>query len=303
MKRLSLILTLLWLALGANAEVFIDTIVAEDIYSADVHFRVQPRSRGTHTSELRWNVCDSATYRFARFVFDCYSASEDWDNVIDFAWGECVAGKEQKQSRTLNVSGDVLTRGCSLRLTVYEDVATVRVGVAMPIDEVAVPFDAVGPCRFMALANDGSRLLRSDVTATTIHAAQYSSFGSLEDLKAYLAESKDPYEGLWTYFDRNTDPVRAGMGGHYLVATVAADNGYDIIYIGGAEAAEASWQPLRLKGRLLTTPLPATFDLYWLQPSGLPVGDDCGAVIEGDLLTLQFPYWKAVVRLRRQTAN
>ena len=294
---------MLWLAFGAGAEVFLDTIVAEEVYSADVHFRVQARTRGTHTGELRWNVCDSATYRFARFAVDCYSATEDWDNLIDFVWGECVDGKEQSQHSTLNVQGDILTNGCSLRLSVYEGVATVRVGVGTPVAEVPVSFDAAGCGRFMAFANDGSRLLRSDIEVITIPAAEYAPFASLEDLKSYLAASHDPYEGFWTYYDRSTDPVRAGVGGHYVVATVAADGGYDIIYISGAETDHAAWQPLRLKGRLSPTSLHATFDLYWLQPSGLPVGNDCGAVIDGDLLTLQFPYWKAVVRLRRHLAN
>lgn len=298
MKYAVVVITLL-VALSASAAVDVDTLVAGEPVRVSFHYRVVPRRSGTSVGEIRWNVADSVNYRFARFSYSPASAREVWDDVVTLTWGGCDSGVFTERSESFAPGGDMCRDGFSLRLDYGDGGASVAAGVGQPAFSAVVDFDPQAPGRFMAVGRDGDTVVRRSLVCDVADVPVFCNFDSLDSLAEYLASSTDPYEGLWTYYDRDTDPRRAGIGGRYTVATVASGDGYDIVYIDGASDDSARWIPLRLKGRMTPATFPGVFDLRWLQPSGRDTGDDCSATLDGDLLTFQFPYWKATLRLRR----
>lgn len=130
---------------------------------------------------------------------------------------------------------------------------------------------------------------------------EYSRFADPGELQAYLAESTDPREGMWTYFDRDTHPAGTSLGGKYKIATVAnGQGGYEIVYVSGAKQHSADWQPMRLKGRLLRTGFISQYDLQWIQPDGRQLSNECSAELTAEgMLTLRFPAAAATVRFRK----
>lgn len=135
---------------------------------------------------------------------------------------------------------------------------------------------------------------------TVVEPLRQAGFNSVESLAEYLAASRDPAEGFWKYYDRKTDPLRAAIGGKYTLATVrTADGGYDIIYLAGADARYGLWQPLLVKGHLTPDGFDGCYLLSWRDADGAEISHETSATIEGDLLILSFPYWKATLRFAR----
>ena len=90
------------------------------------------------------------------------------------------------------------------------------------------------------------------------------------------------------------------LGGRYTLAVVRADDGYDLIYIDGAQVKKSLWQPGMLKGHLARTAFNGSYDLTWIDATLEPMGEEAHASIEnGIILTLSFPVYSSQVRLAR----
>lgn len=125
-----------------------------------------------------------------------------------------------------------------------------------------------------------------------------------EALDQYLSASTDPVEGYWRYLDRDMQDEWLRLGGRYTLAVVRADDGYDLIYIDGAQVKKSQWQPGMLKGHIKRTAFTGNYDLMWIDATMEPIDKDAYAAIEnGIILTLQFPVYKSQVRLAKITGN
>ncbi len=127
---------------------------------------------------------------------------------------------------------------------------------------------------------------------------------TLASLDEYLAQSADPIEGYWRYLDRDMQDEWLRLGGRYTLAIVRSDNGYDLIYIDGAQVKKSMWEPGMLKGHITPTLFTGNYDLMWIDATMEPIDNDCYATIEnGIILTLNFPVYKSQVRLSKIINN
>lgn len=121
-----------------------------------------------------------------------------------------------------------------------------------------------------------------------------------ETLDEYFASSIDPIEGYWSYLDRDMEEEWLRMGGRYTLAVVRADDGYDLIYIDGAQVKKSQWQPGMKKGHISRTQFTGNYDLTWIDATMEPIGGDSYATVEnGVIMTLNFPEYKSQVRLAK----
>ena len=94
------------------------------------------------------------------------------------------------------------------------------------------------------------------------------------------------------------------MGGRYTLAVVRADDGYDLLYINGAQVKKSQWQPCMKKGHLTKTIFSGNYDLIWIDATLEPISEDAYATIEnGVILTLNFPIYKSQVRFVKLMKN
>ena len=119
-------------------------------------------------------------------------------------------------------------------------------------------------------------------------------------LNEYFEQSADPIEGYWSYLDRDMQDEWMRLGGRYTLAVVRNGNGYDLIYIDGAQVKKSFWQEGMLKGHLTKTMFSGNYDMYWIDATMEPIDKDAYATIEnGVILTLNFPVFKSQVRFAK----
>lgn len=180
--------------------------------------------------------------------------------------------------------------------------AAIEMGAKKADFSLAVPFDT-DSCGSVGTAYPaGTELLRHTLRYRPAAEAAYSRFADTDSLAAHIAAGGDPSEGIWTYLDRNTDPLQARPGGSYNLATVRNSDGtYAIVYIGGAAENASAWKPLQLKGALTPTPFRNHFDLNWTDAHGNDVSAEASAdiTVDGLVLELNFPLIGASMRFRR----
>ena len=127
---------------------------------------------------------------------------------------------------------------------------------------------------------------------------------TVDALKEYFAASTDSTEGFWQYLDGENDPQYARLGGRYRLAIVKGGDGYDIIYIDGAETLASQWKPMMLKGGLKTTIFENHYDLEWIDSTFESIRRDIHAsVSDGAILTLSFPLLKTTLRFSKMPVN
>ncbi len=135
-------------------------------------------------------------------------------------------------------------------------------------------------------------------------AVTLASGWSVDALYDHIANSSDAMEGIWSFFDRETDDYRARLGGRYTLACVAdGDGGYLLLYVDGAEVNASSWKPCMIKGRLSATQYENNYDLKWFDSVMDPMSDEDFASIDMDanLMTLNFPIHRSKMRFSKKT--
>ncbi len=116
-------------------------------------------------------------------------------------------------------------------------------------------------------------------------------------LDAYFAGSDDPVEGYWKYLDRDMQDDWLRLGGRYVLAVVRNGDGYDLIYIDGAQVKKSMWQTGMFKGHMTKTIFGGNYDLTWIDATMEPIDEDAYATIEnGVIMTMEFPIYKSQVR-------
>ncbi len=159
-----------------------------------------------------------------------------------------------------------------------------------------------GPVRVGYLVGPGSRVAieRAVLTVENDNQVAVTTLWTPDALDEYLNNSSDPMEGYWQYLDRDMEEKWLRIGGRYTLAVVRADDGYDILYIDGAQVKKSQWQPCMKKGHLTKTIFSGNYDMTWIDATMEPITEDAYATIEnGVILTLNFPIYKSQVRFAK----
>ena len=275
---------------------YLDT-VATPVGTADIHLRVDTRNRASSWG-LAYNVVDSI-YDFV--IVDNGENRFDTDITapVSVIFGR-HDGSGTNVVRRERVGGpiDGSDSRWSMILRCGDDSSVVVVGQKFPT--VSSPIDLDRTCGVFGMLADGKvKILRHTIESTVASEVHRCRFESLDSLRAYIARSTDPYERFWSYLDRDTDQRIFTVGGNYTLATVRdVHGGYDIVYISGARVKSKNWQPLMIKGCLISTPFIGHFDLICLHATGHPAPGETNATIETDssILRLTFPSHNSQVR-------
>lgn len=159
-----------------------------------------------------------------------------------------------------------------------------------------------GNVRVGYLTGPGSRVAieRAVLTIENENQVTTTTLWNPDALDEYLTASQDPIEGYWKYLDRDMEEKWLRMGGRYTLALVRADDGYDLLYIEGAQVKKSMWQACMKKGHITGTVFSGNYDLTWIDATMEPIGEDSYATIEnGLILTLNFPEYKSQVRFAK----
>ena len=203
-----------------------------------------------------------------------------------------------------------LSKGVSLEddfntLCVDVDERTVRVSIGKEQLQQVLEAPVIRPAgaiRVGYLVGLGSRVAveRAVLTIENDNQVSTATLWTLDALDQHFASSEDPIEGYWKYLDRDMEEKWLRLGGRYTLAVVRADDGYDILYINGAQVKKSQWQPCMLKGHITKTIFSGNYDMTWIDATMEAIDEDAYATIEnGVILTLNFPVYKSQVRFAK----
>lgn len=108
-------------------------------------------------------------------------------------------------------------------------------------------------------------------------------------------------EGEWEFLDREVKNENVNVGGAYRLRIVPCPDGYEMLYLGGADVNEGIWKPGCVKGLLKPSAFRGDYDLVWYDAIGREIKGEQNAVLSADdaLLQLNFPLAKTSLRFRR----
>ena len=190
------------------------------------------------------------------------------------------------------ISVDVDERGVKVSIGKNDLQPVLESDVKRPTGVVQVGY-LVGPGASVSIE-------RAVLTIDNENQITNSTLWTVEALDEYFAQSADPAEGYWKYLDRDMQDDWLRLGGRYTLAVVRADDGYDLIYIDGAQVKKSLWQSGMKKGHMTKTIFSGNYDLTWIDATMEPIDKDAYATIEnGVILTLNFPIFKSQVRFAK----
>lgn len=121
-----------------------------------------------------------------------------------------------------------------------------------------------------------------------------------EALDRHFDNSKDPYEGYWTYLDRDLEDQWLRLGGRYTIAIVNNGHGYDVIYVDGALVKKSQWHLGMKKGEMSSTIFTDNFTGKWYDATMSLIDEDVFVTFEsGVILNFKFPVYKSQIRFSK----
>ena len=239
--------------------------------------------------------------------------SAPYDDITDQRSMQ-IALIHRDDNGTTELASTSLTKGISLEddlNTLCVDVDEHGVKVSIGKDELQQVLEATvsrPACGVQVgyLVGPGARVAieRAVLTIENEKQVTATTLWTLDALDEYLAASTDPVEGYWKYLDRDMEDKWLQLGGRYTLAVVRSDNGYDLIYIDGAQVKKSQWQPGMLKGHITKTIFSGNYDLSWIDATMEPIDNDAYATTEnGVILTFYFPTYKSQVRFAKVLNN
>lgn len=121
-------------------------------------------------------------------------------------------------------------------------------------------------------------------------------------IREYSGNPNDSIAGIYRYFDRDTDPSAAQIGGDYTLAIIPVEgtDSYAVCYLDGATVNRGLWRPGMVKGILTPTEFVGHYNLRWLDADFRIMEAEQYAFFPGNnLLQLVFPLYKSKFRLVR----
>lgn len=266
----------------------------------------------TAISNPEWGLIfnyDNNSGNYCAVVLSCDN-STPYDDITDQRTMKVsIVHRADQESHEL--AHTLLTKGVSLEddlNTICVDVDELHVTISIGKNELQQVLEAditrpTGAVSVGYLAGPGARVAIERAVLTIENEKQVGTSTTLwtrEGLDAYLEQSADPVEGYWQYLDRDMQDEWLRLGGRYTLAIVRADDGYDLIYIDGAQVKKSQWQWGMLKGHMTKTAFSGNYDLRWVDATMEPIERDAYATIEnGIILTLHFPIFKSQVRFAK----
>ena len=256
---------------------------------------------------LVFNRDDNGNY--CAVVLSCDN-STPFDDITDERTMQ-ISLIQRMNNEVTELANKRLTRGVSLEdelNTISVDVDDRHVSVSVGKNELEHVFEVqierpVGTVRVGYLVGPGASVSIERAVLTIENEQQVAATSTTwtrEALDEYFAQSADPVEGYWKYLDRDMQDDWLKLGGRYTLAVVRADDGYDIIYIDGAQVKKSQWQSGMLKGHIKKTVFSGNYDLMWIDATMEPISEDTYATIEnGIILSLYFPVYKSQVRFAK----
>lgn len=268
---------------------------------------------GTKSSvtQSQWGLVfnDDDLGNYCAVVLSCDN-SAPYDDITDERTMQVTLLQVNGIDKT-EIASAVVKKGVSLEddlnnLCVDVDERSVRVSIGKEelnqVLEVSVTRPA-GTVRVGFLTGPGARVALERAVLTIDSEQQIvatTTAWTRESLDAYFGQSSDPVEGYWKYLDRDMEEDWLRLGGRYTLAVVRADDGYDIIYIDGAQVKKSMWQPGMKKGHISRTLFAGNYDLAWIDATMEPIDKDAYATVEnGVILSLNFPEYKSQVRFAK----
>ena len=155
--------------------------------------------------------------------------------------------------------------------------------------------------RRVKLASHGKLHLEVMAIESEIPENLDSGFG-VDELAEVCRPGQTAPLGLWHYLDRDNDVTYARPGGTYSLVIVPDKQNvghFIILYAEGAVVNAHSWKPGMIKGRLLPTMFSGRYRLEWWDANKERVADEANAVVENNILTLNFPLLHSQLRYSR----
>ncbi len=269
---------------------------------ATIHVRLGADSKDCSQWGIIWNYTDPDNYKKATLKLPSDGVASDvYSSEATVEVTRRVGGAEEQVCSRRFTHEIADGKGMnSLKLVFDGGKAMLYTGASDQTEVSAVPFDSNGGLTAY-FCDAPVRVQRLDVRSHAVGGTQMGSFTTVNDLAEHIRASADPMESFWEYLDRSTDPAKASTGGHYTLATVRNGDGYDIVYIKGAEVASGAWRPMQLKGRLTPTIFRDNYDMEWITADMQHMDRDTDAQLSDDkaILTLRFPLLGAQIRFRR----
>ena len=273
------------------------------------------QGRKSRVSTTAWGIVfdwrDSLNYR--RVELSCDN-SNLYDDLTDkrqmhVSVYRCVAGDETMSDSWELSRGVDLDDGLNtLSVSVHDNKVHVSVGKHELQSVGAIPLDLGDPCTTLSgiYLSPGAEIAveRTVLNADSNPPRRIATTWTRESLDQHFSLSDDPIEGYWQYQDRDMEDRWLRLGGRYTVAVVAADKGYDIVYVSGAQVNAPQWCEGLLKGHISKTIFDGHYDLEWIDATFEPITQDAYAAFEnGVLMTLNFPVYKSSLRLSKVLAG
>lgn len=295
--------------LGADLSLSVDTLALSSVVDLRCALVDDKAVRGDspYWWSFVWNYADGRNYEYVRVR----SRGSDFGDLLD--------------RRAVVVSVGVVADGMDSIVEsaeVRKDIGAVRGYLSLALEwrdsALNVYFGSKSLTRIMAVDRkhpvlSDARIMsegRVDVEYAVVEtvpdpAVELASGWDAERLRMRMERPLDDMEGLWTFFDRETDDYRARLGGRYTLACVAdGSGGYLLLYIDGAEVNASAWRPLMIKGRLTTTQYENNYDLKWYDSVMSPMSSEDFAVYDEEgLLTLNFPIHRSKIRMSKRPVS
>ena len=100
--------------------------------------------------------------------------------------------------------------------------------------------------------------------------------------------------------DRDMEDTWLKLGGRYTIALVETDNGYDVIYVDGAQVKKSQWITGMKKAEMNKTIFTDNFNGKWFDSTLEAIDQDVYVTFEsGVILSFKFPVYKSQVRFSK----
>ncbi len=264
-----------------------------------------------HVASTSWGIVFGYTdpQHYLRVSVSCNN-SRLYDDITDKrqmqveVWRHKLGSSSRLCSATISSGVDLEDGLNTLVVNVQGREAVISIGKKklQTVTTVQLTEDELSVIKTGIFLSPGAKIAveRTVLTTESDPPRRIATTWTRESLDQHFSISTDPLEGYWQYQDRDMEDKWLRLGGRYTVAIVAANGGYDIIYINGAQVNGSQWQTGLLKGHISKTIFDGHYDLEWIDSTFAPITQDAYAAFEnGVLMTLNFPVYKSQIRLSK----
>lgn len=283
--------------------------IASNIEKATISARIamskndERHGMSKHYWTLFWNKESDSKYNYV--TFQC--GNTNYGDYIDQRFARITVGRHINGNDSIIFTKDLqggLNRSTGFNSVLLEYCNDRELNIFVGHKEYQLLCSCSAPlisCSDCGITGNVNLNIQSFVTKNFIDKSiELTSSWTLQTLKEYFAKTTDVYEGFWTYLDRDNDVKKAKCGGRYTFALVKNANGYDIIYISGAETNSTKWKCGIIKGQLRNTIFNNHYDLIWHDAMFETISTDAHAdIIDNVILSLQFPLYDTTIRFSK----